>query len=97
MSATPSIHPFMGANPYLDATGAGVSFRVWAPFARSVAVAGDFNGWSTSANALASEGNEFWSADVLGAKSGDQYKFCITECVLWTALADGPLRHKGCA
>jgi len=81
-----SIHPFMGANPYADATGVGVSFRVWAPFATSVAIAGDFNSWSSSANALASEGNGFWSVDVPEAKPGDQYKFCVTSSsagVLW--------------
>jgi len=81
-----SIHPFMGANPYADATGVGVSFRVWAPFATSVAIAGDFNSWSGSANALASEGNGFWSVDVPEAKPGDQYKFCVTSSsagVLW--------------
>jgi 1,4-alpha-glucan branching enzyme len=74
----PSAHPFMGANPYSDPTGSGVSFRVWAPFASSVAVVGTFNGWSVSANPLASEGNDFWSADVTGARAGDQYKFYIT-------------------
>lgn len=75
----PSTRPFMGATPYSDTAGTGVTFRVWAPFASSVAVAGSFNGWSVSANPLASEGNEFWSADIAGAKVGDQYKFYITD------------------
>ena len=77
-SIVPSTRPFMGATPYSDAEGSGVTFRVWTPFARSVAVVGSFNGWSVSANPLASEGNDFWSADIAGAKVGDQYKFYIT-------------------
>ncbi len=68
----------MGANPYIDAAGPGVTFRVWAPFASGVAVAGSFNAWSSTANPLASEGNGFWSADILGADTGDQYKFVVT-------------------
>jgi 1,4-alpha-glucan branching enzyme len=55
-----------------------VTFRVWAPFASAVAVAGTFNAWSSTANPLASEGNDFWSADIKAAKAGDEYKFVIT-------------------
>ena len=55
----------------------GVAFRVWAPFASSVFAAGDFNGWSDTANPLASEGNGYWSVDVPGAKIGDEYQFVI--------------------
>ncbi|OHD55441.1 MAG: hypothetical protein A2Y33_11605 [Spirochaetes bacterium GWF1_51_8] len=63
----------MGAIIY---TG-GVAFRVWAPYATSVAVGGDFNSWSATANALASEGNGYWSVDVAGAAVGQKYKFII--------------------
>jgi 1,4-alpha-glucan branching enzyme len=55
----------------------GVAFRVWAPFALGVSVAGDFNQWSNTANPLASEANGYWSVDVPGAKVGDEYKFVI--------------------
>lgn len=55
----------------------GAAFRVWAPFANSVAVAGVFNSWSTTAHPLASEGNGFWSADIPGVQIGDEYKFVI--------------------
>jgi 1,4-alpha-glucan branching enzyme len=68
----------MGANPYSDAAGTGVTFRVWAPFASAVAVAGSFNGWSQTASSVASEGNGFWSADITAAKASDQYKFVVT-------------------
>jgi 1,4-alpha-glucan branching enzyme len=56
----------------------GVSaFRVWAPFADSVAVAGTWNSESCTADPLAPEGNGYWSADVPGPKPGDIYKFVI--------------------
>jgi 1,4-alpha-glucan branching enzyme len=56
----------------------GAAFRVWAPFASSVGVAGTFNAWSPTANPFASEGNGYWSADVPGVKVGDEYQFVIT-------------------
>ncbi len=65
----------MGALPYQG----GVTFRVWAPFAEAVAVAGDFNQWSSVASPLAPEGaSGYWSADVPGALVGQQYKFVVT-------------------
>jgi 1,4-alpha-glucan branching enzyme len=57
----------------------GAAFRVWAPFASSVAVAGTFNNWSTAANPFASEGNGNWSVDIPGVKIGDEYQFVITD------------------
>ena len=68
----------MGATPYSDANGSGVRFRVWAPFAGAVAVAGEFNGWSTSADPLFSEGNDYWSVDLASAGVDDQYKFVVS-------------------
>ena len=73
MAAVPSTQKGMGPIPY----DGGVAFRVWAPFAPSVLVAGDFNGWSKTANPLASEGNGYWSVDVPGARVLQQYKFFI--------------------
>ena len=69
-----SVHPGMGANPFEG----GASFRVWAPFADTVCVAGTFNGWSDSENALKNEGNGIWSGDIPSARIGDQYKFVLT-------------------
>jgi 1,4-alpha-glucan branching enzyme len=83
----PSTRPYMGAIPYSDASGSGVTFRVWAPFAQSVAVAGDFNAWSPTANPLDSEGNGNWSVDLATAAVGSQYKFVLvaqgTGAQLW--------------
>src|SRR5215212_1099840 len=71
----------LGATPH----DGGTLFRVWAPFAHAVAVAGTFNGWSTAANPLARDG-DVWSAEVAGAKIGDRYKFVVAAAngdVLW--------------
>ena len=55
----------MGAVPYAG----GVTFRVWAPFASAVSVAGSFNGWDAQVAPLAQEGNDYWSVDVAGAEA----------------------------
>ena len=77
----PSTRPGMGA---LLSEGA-TDFRVWAPFADAVHVAGDFNGWSADATPLASEENGYWSASVPGASQRHQYKYVIRsgERTLW--------------
>ena len=67
----------MGATPYADSSGSGVTFRVWAPFAAALNVAGDFNVWSPAATPLTAEGNGYWSADVAAAAVGSQYKFVV--------------------
>ncbi|HXG48118.1 MAG TPA: 1,4-alpha-glucan branching protein, partial [Methylomirabilota bacterium] len=72
-TVTPCPRPGMGSLLYPG----GAGFRVWAPFATSVHVAGTFNGWSATANPLASEGNGYWSADIPGVQVGHQYKFVL--------------------
>jgi 1,4-alpha-glucan branching enzyme len=68
-----------GSTPY----GGGVTFRVWAPNATSVRVAGSFNNWSNTANPLALEGTTgVWSIDVPGATAGQQYKYVINGSTL---------------
>jgi len=81
-----SMRPFMGATPYLDSSGSGVTFRVWAPFASAVVVAGDFNAWSPTSNPLFSEGNGYWSVDVPAVSAGSQYKFVLTNPNMPTPL-----------
>lgn len=68
-----SDRPGMGAVPFPD----GVSFRVWAPNAASVAVAGDFNGWSRNADPLTHESGGYWSCFAGFARVGHRYKFVI--------------------
>ncbi|HSX31401.1 MAG TPA: alpha-amylase family glycosyl hydrolase [Candidatus Saccharimonadales bacterium] len=53
----------------------GVKFRVWAPFADSVAVTGTFNDWGETP--LASERDGYWSGKVASAVPGQEYKFVI--------------------
>ncbi len=66
----------VGAMPYADAGGTGVTFRVWAPNATSVGVKGQFNGWSTST--MIQEGSTgYWSRDFAGATAGQEYKYVI--------------------
>lgn len=58
------------------------TFRVWAPNATSVTVAGSFNGWSGTATPLALETGGTWSVDVPGDQRGETYKYVI-DGTLW--------------
>jgi 1,4-alpha-glucan branching enzyme len=77
-AAAPSPRPGLGSSPFADASGTGVTFRVWAPAATQVVVAGTFNGWNMAAHPLFPEGtNGCWSADVGAARAGDDYKYVL--------------------
>ena len=70
----------VGAIPYADAGGTGVTFRTWAPNATTVSARGTFNGWGTTALAKDMPGgawNGYWSVDIPRAKAGDEYKFAV--------------------
>lgn len=73
-NSTPSPVGGMGAIPMER----GVAFRVWAPHAQAVSVAGTFNEFNAETNPLSSEGNGYWYGEVEAAKIGDEYKFAIT-------------------
>jgi 1,4-alpha-glucan branching enzyme len=74
----PAVHAGLGANLFDDGPGlSGVGFRLWAPNADSVHVAGTFNGWASSAAPLADEGNGQWSLDYRGVTAGAQYKYVV--------------------
>lgn len=62
-----------GAIPFAN----GTSFKLWAPNASAVNVAGAFNSWSTTATPLVSEGNGWWSLDLRGASAGQEYKYVL--------------------
>ncbi len=72
-SAQPETRGGVGCLPYED----GTAFRVWAPFAKSVSVIGDFNEWKTENGPMNPEGNGYWYADIKGAKTGQQYSYSI--------------------
>ena len=65
-----SARPGLGSIPHAS----GVAFRVWAPFAESAAVAGEFNDWQAAAMARDDSGGT-WSLDVPGARAGQRYKY----------------------
>ena len=69
----PSVLTGMGATPDQD----GVAFRVWAPNAEAVHVAGSFNEWSEDAAPMTRDDSGHWHAHVPGAKAGDEYQFLI--------------------
>ena len=61
-----------GAHPEED----GVRFTVWAPYAKRVAVVGDFNDWDGARHRLAEEGTTgVWTGVVPGAHKGQLYKY----------------------
>lgn len=71
----PSTRTGMGAKPYEDQSG--TTFRVWAPNADSVRVAGQFNSWNSLNIPLQSEGNGHWSFDVRGALVNQHYQYVV--------------------
>ncbi len=81
-----SIRGGMGASPYLDGvTGeSGTAFRVWAPNASKVWLAGLFNGWSATRSPMVSEGNGHWSLDVRNLGHGAHYQYVLRNgSTLW--------------
>jgi 1,4-alpha-glucan branching enzyme len=53
----------------------GVSFRVWAPFAKGVGLVALSNNWAVTQ--MQSEGDGYWSVTLAGARPGQEYKFLI--------------------
>ncbi len=78
IASAQSARPGVGATPYLSPLPAGTTFRVWAPNASAVRVAGTFNAWNATSHPLVSEGNGYWSADINFVYAGAQYKYVIT-------------------
>ena len=70
-------YDFLGAHLVNRNNKNGVVFRVWAPTARSVSVAGDFNNWNNEANYMYNIGYGVWEVFVEGVKEFCTYKYCI--------------------
>ena len=70
-------YDFLGAHLVNRNDKNGVVFRVWAPTARSVSVAGDFNNWNTEANYMYNIGYGVWEVFVEDVKEFCTYKYCI--------------------
>src|SRR3954453_10817468 len=74
--------PLHGMGAVLE--NGGCTFRVWAPFARAVAVVGSFTTppWSVRIplrrDAETGAGRDYWSAWIHGVEDRDEYKFVLT-------------------
>ncbi len=83
------LYRFLGAHPAEENGVPGWRFAVWAPRAKAVSVAGDFNNWDWEAAPLlpVEQSGGVWAAFVPGARAGQRYKFGIR-------ARDGALLHK---
>ncbi len=68
-------YEFLGSHFNEDRTG--VIFRVWAPRAKNVEVAGDFNDWGSHGMSL-NENTGIWETEILGVSEGMNYKYRVT-------------------
>ncbi len=82
------LYDVLGAHPRTHEGADGVSFAVWAPNARSVRIAGDFDRWDGRVMPMRSMGaSGVWELFVPGIGAGELYKFEVLG-------ADGRLRLK---
>ncbi|MBI1851893.1 MAG: 1,4-alpha-glucan branching protein GlgB [Planctomycetes bacterium] len=65
----------LGAHPSTQSGVRGVAFAVWAPNARAIGVAGDWNGWSGRAHPMRRLGGGVWELFIPGIDVGATYKF----------------------
>ena len=68
-------------------------FRVWAPAAISVSVAGDFNGWDNNANPMNNIGSGIWECKISGVKEYQRYKYAVTAPDGRVTLKSDPYAH----
>ena len=72
------IYKKLGAHKSIEDKQEGYYFAVWAPNAKEVSVAGEFNGWSESANPLQKLGNGgIWGGFVPGVVENQMYKYVV--------------------
>ncbi|MFE6994901.1 1,4-alpha-glucan branching protein GlgB [Microbacterium sp. NPDC057659] len=80
----------LGAHPRMLDGETGVAFAVWAPNARAVRVAGDFNGWYGEGHAMRSMGSSgVWELFIPDVMIGTTYKYqLLTPDGRWILKAD---------
>ncbi|MCG8530789.1 MAG: 1,4-alpha-glucan branching protein GlgB [Desulfovibrionales bacterium] len=72
------LYKFLGAHPTEMDGHAGYRFAVWAPNAREVFVAGDFNDWHFRNRPLFPVGvSGVWACFIPEVQRGQHYKYCI--------------------
>jgi 1,4-alpha-glucan branching enzyme len=85
----------LGANPRVHGGVAGTSFAVWAPRASAVRVAGDLNGWDSSATPLRRLGDSgVWEAFVPGEAGGCHYKYEVVDAGGHARLKADPFARR---
>jgi 1,4-alpha-glucan branching enzyme len=86
----------LGSFPEPDVEGqSGYRFAVWAPHARSVAVAGSFNEWNRTEYQMQRLGTTgIWTGFVADAKEGDCYKYAVTTPYGHTELKADPFARR---
>ena len=65
----------LGAHPAVRGGETGWLFRLWAPDAAAISVAGDFNGWDPSAAPMEATAPGLWERFLSQPKAGDLYKY----------------------
>ena len=68
---------YFGAHPGERDGVPGVMFRVWAPNARNVAVAGDFNNWDKNAHFMEKREGGAWELFIPKAAPGQSYQYSV--------------------
>ena len=66
-------YEYLGSHPAEN----GVVFRVWAPNAQHVGVAGDFNGWQAQNAPMKKISDGVWECTIENVKKFDAYKYVI--------------------
>jgi 1,4-alpha-glucan branching enzyme len=66
-------YEYLGSHP----CDTGVVFRVWAPNAEAIGVAGDFNGWNADCAPMEKISDGIWECTVANVKKFDSYKYRI--------------------
>ncbi|MEY2473930.1 MAG: 1,4-alpha-glucan branching enzyme [Actinomycetota bacterium] len=75
-----SLWRMLGARPLEHQGVRGTAFAVWAPNARSVCVAGDFNNWDDRLHPMRQLGSSgVWELFVPQVGSGDHYKYIVVD------------------
>jgi len=71
-------YQFMGSHLVKDRGRTGVRFNVWAPHAREVKIAGDFNHWQAQHHPMERvEESGLWTLFIPGLKEGQSYKYQV--------------------
>ncbi len=75
-------------------SGGGTVFKVWASNATAAYVAGEFNGWSTTANPMTPLG-EYFIAHIPGTTDRQMYKYVFQPGTVWKSDARGKSLDPG--